>query len=93
MTVIITDRELKEAYAEIEAICKERSTTKLTFSDELFEFITKALGNPRSRVPNRLSYGDIAKLLGRRRWWYGTASGLAQAYLKDKHNRNSDAGK
>ena len=47
MTVTITDRELKEAYAEIEALREERHALKFTFSDDLLEFITKALGNPQ----------------------------------------------
>ena len=87
MTVTITDRELKEAYAEIEALREERHALKFTFSDDLLEFITKALGNPQSRTPDRLSYNDLAELLTRKGWWKGTGNALSQAYLKDKRSR------
>ena len=90
MTIAITERELKEAYAEIEALREERHALKFAFSDELFEFITKALGDPQSRQPDRLSYNDVAELLTRKGWWKGTGNALSQAYLKDKRNRNKE---
>ena len=87
MTVIITEQELNEAYTEIAKLREERLARKFAFSDELFEFIGKALGNPLSREPNRLSYNDVAALLTRKGWWTGTGNALSQAYLKDKRNR------
>ena len=86
----ITSEALKEAYAEIEALRIERHTLKFTFSDDLLEFITKALGDPKSRTPDRLSYNDVAELLTRKGWWRGTGNALSQAYLKDKRNRSKD---
>jgi len=86
MSITITERELDEALAEIEQVRKAKAAAK-TWSDELFDFVAKAVGNPNDRSP-RASYDDIADILVRR-GWYECSSGnaLSQAYRRERRRR------
>ncbi len=86
MSVIITEADLKEAYAELEAI--QQAKQKSRFTDELFEFVSTATGNLKARGCSRMSFADVNTFITNKGWAdFASGEALRQAFAKEKARR------
>lgn len=87
MSVQITEQEITEALAEIAEMGRQKVVDK-SWSDELFRFVTDAMGDMRSREPGKLSYAELARYLYNKGWYRKcSAQALAQAFRAERSRR------
>jgi hypothetical protein len=91
MSVHITEKDLQEAYAEIAEM--QRGKTSSRFEDGLFELVTTALGNLRSRSIGRMSFAEVYDFLKRKGWAddFISPEALRAAYNREKSARERSA--
>ena len=84
----ITQEALNEAYAEIEVLRQEKRA-RVGWPDEMFEFVTTAMGDSSNRRPDKITYTDVAKILDAKGWWPGcNKSALSQSYRLERKRRH-----
>ena len=82
----ISQEALKEAYAEINALREERQRVA-EWSDELYEFVQSAIGDPYSRRASRITWGDIVKILHERGWMSGALNTIKGSFYQERARR------
>jgi len=91
MSVVITEGDLKQAYAEIEAL-REEKRRNVGWDDELYEFCVAALGDPKARNADRVTWEDIAHILNKKGWMEGSSTAIKQAFQKERRRRELNEG-
>lgn len=91
MSVKITQDDITEALAEIEAL-RDARRQMVGWPDELYKFVESALGDSTYRGPDRITWDDIADMLNKRGWMEGTATAIKQAFGKERRRRKLNEG-
>ena len=82
----ISQEALQQAYAEIKELTQQKAKPYL--DAQIFDFMTKALGDPHSRKADRMTYDDITAYLVRKGWIdFPSTSALRQRYYREKARR------
>jgi hypothetical protein len=82
----ISQEALQQAYAEIEELTQQK--VKPYLDAQIFDFITKALGDTHSRKAGRMTYDEITVYLVRKGWIdTPSTAALRQRYQREKARR------
>lgn len=85
----ITREALQEAYAELESIQQAKQTSR--FTDELFEFITTAVGDLKTRGAHRMSFEEVNAFITNKGWAnFSSGNALQKAFARERFRRGNN---